>query len=259
MDITTEALTVTFSGWGTTDAVRPTALTDLHLRIDSGERVALVGPSGSGKSTLLRALLGAVPATGRVWIGGMDPFGSRGEVRSIRSSTGFLRQGNDLVLGVSARLNAAMGTASQWGVRSWASIAAGRVPRADAARLSTLAAEHGIASLLPFRVRELSGGERQRVALVRALLSSPSLLLADEPTTGLDPATATAAVDALWAVTEGTTVIVATHDPTVASRFPRTIALRDGRLVHDGSTLDEDTSNDVYGPYRRYRPGGGDT
>ena len=79
----------------------------------------------------------------------------------------------------------------------------------------------------------LSGGERQRVALVRALLGRPALLLADEPTAGLDPASAAAAVEALQAA--GTTLVVTTHDPAVAARFGRVVALREGRVVHDGA------------------------
>jgi ABC-type phosphate/phosphonate transport system ATPase subunit len=220
----------------------------VHLR--EGEQVALLGPSGSGKSTLLRALLGAVPATGQVRVGGRDPYRGAVEARAVRAATGFVRQGNDLVLGVSARLNALMGTSAQWRMRDWMLALGGRTPRRHALTLNRLAAAHGIGECLAKQARHLSGGQRQRVALVRALLSGPRLLLADEPTSGLDPVTAVAAVDALRGV--GTaeapvTLVVATHDLAVARRFPRILAIRAGTLIYDGPTLDDETASAIYG------------
>jgi ABC-type phosphate/phosphonate transport system ATPase subunit len=222
----------------------------LTVSIAEGEQVALLGSSGAGKSTLLRALLGAVPATGRVRVGGLDPYRSTRDATTIRSGTGVVRQGNDLVLGVSARLNALMGTTAAWHARDWVRALTGRVPAPYQGRLEILAARHGIRSCLRQTARELSGGQRQRVALVRALLGQPRLLLADEPTSGLDPVTAEAAVDALrTAGTNGdppVTVVVATHDLAVARQFPRVLAMRDGRLAYDGATLDESTTAGIY-------------
>jgi ABC-type phosphate/phosphonate transport system ATPase subunit len=217
---------------------------ELTVSIAEGERVALLGPSGAGKSTLLRTLLGAVPATGRVRVGGRDPYRSTREATRIRSDTGMIRQGNDLVLGVSARLNAIMGTTTTWRAGDWLRALTGRIPAPFRDPLEHLAARHGIRDCLPRPARELSGGQRQRVALVRALLGEPRLLLADEPTSGLDPVTADIAVEALCTV--GVTVVVATHDLAVARRFPRVVALRDGRLVYDGATLDESVSAGIY-------------
>ena len=214
------------------------------MRLRDGEQVALLGPSGSGKSTLLRALLGAVPVTGEVRVGGRDPYRGAAEARKIRAATGFVRQGNDLVLGVSARLNALMGTAASWRSRDWMLALCGRAPPRHAAALHRLAAAHGIDGCLNRPARQLSGGQRQRVALVRALLPDPRLLLADEPTTGLDPVTASAAVDALRQV--GVTLVVATHDLAVARRFPRVLAIRAGALIYDGPTLDDRTAAAVY-------------
>jgi ABC-type multidrug transport system ATPase subunit len=216
------------------------------VTIAEGERVALLGPSGAGKSTLLRALLGAVPATGRVRVGGGDPYRSPREAARIRSGAGVVRQGNDLVLGVSGRLNALMGTAAAWRPRDWLRALTGRTPAPYQRRLDTLAAQHGISRCLRQPARELSGGQRQRVALVRALLNQPRLLLADEPTSGLDPVTAEAAVDALR--TAAATVLVATHDLAVARQFPRILAMRDGRLAYDGATLDESAAAGIYRP-----------
>lgn len=219
----------------------------VHLR--EGEQAALLGPSGSGKSTLLRALLGAVPATGQVRVGDRDPYRGPAEARAVRAATGFVRQGNDLVLGVSARLNALMGTSASWRVQDWMRALSGRTPVRHAVRLNRLAAAHGISGCLAKQARHLSGGQRQRVALVRALLSDPRLLLADEPTSGLDPVTASAAVDALQGV--GTTdrpvtLVVATHDLAVARRFPRILAIQAGTLIYDGPTLDDQTAAAIY-------------
>jgi ABC-type phosphate/phosphonate transport system ATPase subunit len=229
---------------------RVRAVDRLSVHIGAGERVALLGPSGAGKSTLLRVLLGAVPATGgAVRLGGRDPHGSARESRAIRMSTGFLRQGNDLVLNSSARLNILMATSAAWRVRDWLRVLGSGVPRRYAQRLDALAARHGIRDCLPVPARQLSGGQRQRVALVRALLAEPRLLLADEPTTGLDPVTAAAAVDALSTVgspAAPVTVIVATHDLALARRFPRILAMRAGRLVYDGAGLDESTATAIY-------------
>ncbi|MGH3756834.1 ATP-binding cassette domain-containing protein [Actinophytocola sp.] len=218
------------------------ALDGVSFEIEAGERVALLGPSGAGKSTLLRALLGAVPAAGEVRVGGHDPYGR--SVRKVRRDTGFLRQGDDLILGVSARLNALMGTVAGWRLRGWGAVLTGRVPAGYADRLAELASRHGVGDCLAARASQLSGGQRQRIALIRALLPSPGLLLADEPTTGLDPVTAAAAVDALHDA--GATVIAATHDLAVAATFPRIVALRAGRIVYDGPAIDEPTTARIY-------------
>lgn len=224
------------------------ALDGVDLHVEAGERVALVGPSGAGKSSLLRALLGAVPKTaGTARVGGRDPWGPGHEVRELRRATGMIRQGDDLVGVSTGRLNAVSGTAASWSVRDWWAVARRRVPARYDRRLDELARRHGVAGLLDAPIEQLSGGQRQRLALCRALLPGPSLLLADEPTANLDPPAAAAVVDALLAV-DGVTVLVATHDLAVARRFARTVAVRDGRTVHDGPALDRATEHLVYGP-----------
>jgi ABC-type phosphate/phosphonate transport system ATPase subunit len=222
------------------------AVDRLTVSIEAGEHIALLGPSGAGKTTLLRAILGAIPMTGTLLVGGRDPGGSPAEARAVRRAAGFVRQGDDLVLGLSARLNALMGTAAGWRPRDWAAVCVGRVPAGHAARLAALAAELGVSACLPAPAAELSGGQRKRIALIRALLPRPRLLLADEPTNGLDPAIADVAVSALRSA-EGATLIAATHDLAVARDFPRVIALREGRLVYDGPGVDTATAAAIYG------------
>jgi ABC-type phosphate/phosphonate transport system ATPase subunit len=230
----------------------PRALDGVDLVVEEGEQVALLGPSGSGKTTLLRVLVGAVrPAAGRVRVGGLDPAGPAAELRRLRRGTGVVWQRDDLVAGVSARLNVVMATTPEWRVRDWVTALRGGVPDGYAARLASLCRGHGIEACLPARVEQLSGGQRRRVALVRALLPGPRLLLADEPNTGLDPPAAAAAVEALRAA-DATTLVLCTHDLGVARRFPRTVALRAGRVAYDGPPPDAREVERIYGP-----PGGG--
>ncbi|WP_242894434.1 ATP-binding cassette domain-containing protein [Actinomadura litoris] len=216
------------------------AVDHLTVSVEDGEQVALLGPSGSGKTTLLRAVLGAVAVSGRLRVGGHDP-----RDRRVRRATGFVRQGDDLVLGLSARLNALTGTATGWRARDWTAACAGRVPAPHAERLAELAEALGVADCLPARAADLSGGQRKRISLIRALLPRPSLLLADEPTNGLDPVAAGTAMEALRSA--GATLIVSTHDLALARHFSRVIALRRGRLVHDGSYIDDRTAAAIYG------------
>ena len=110
--------------------------------------------------------------------------------------------------------------------------AAGTPLAAARVRAAELLARVGLAGYEPRDVRTLSGGERQRVALCRALLNRPALLLADEPTGNLDPATAAVVLDQILdlARSDGSSVILVTHDPAIAARADRTLELRDGRL-----------------------------
>jgi ABC-type phosphate/phosphonate transport system ATPase subunit len=146
---------------------------------------------------------------------------------------------------LSAQLNAVMGCAPEFTVRDWIGLPLGRVPAARRSRLADLAVRHGVADLLTYRVGQLSGGQRQRVAFVRAVLGAPNLLLADEPTTGLDPVAVAHVVDDLLSP-HSSTVLVSTHDLGVARRFPRIIGLRDGRVVHDGPEISVAQADSLY-------------
>jgi ABC-type phosphate/phosphonate transport system ATPase subunit len=241
MDIELHDVTVDFTAHG----IR--VLDQFDLAIGAGEQVALLGPSGAGKSTLLRVILGGVrPVAGQVRVGGLNPFGSRTEVTRIRQATGIVRQRDDLVRGLSARANILMGEAYRWRLADWLAVLRGGTPAGYRQRLHGLAVRHEIDDLLDTRIEYLSGGQRQRVALARALLSRPRLLLADESTAGLDPTRAAAALAHLRDA-EQATLLVATHDLAIAHQLPRVVALRDGRVVFDGSELDEDMVEEIYG------------
>lgn len=223
------------------------ALDAVTLHVAKGEQVALLGPSGSGKTTLLRTLMGAVaPSAGRVRVGGYDPFGSKTEVAELRRTASMMRQRGDLVGALTAQTNAVMSTAARWRLVDWLKLMFGRVPEPWSDRLELLLRDHAIADCRHTRVEHLSGGQQRRVALVRALLPGPQLLLADEPTTGLDLRTADAAVRALRAV-DAVTLVVTTHDLAVARQFGRIIALRGGTVVYDGARLGEEEIRHIYG------------
>lgn len=223
---------------------RGSALVDVDLRVGAGEQLVVLGSSGAGKTTLLHTLLGAVPrSAGTVEVGGLDPYDPRHR-SAVRRGTGIVLQGGDLVPRLRGRSAAVSGCSHLLGAAGWWALLRGRVPTALRGRLTALAREQGVEHLLDRAVGELSGGERQRVALVRALLGSPELVLADEPTAGLDPASAVAAVDALRDVRA--TLVVTTHDPAVATRFDRVVALRDGRVLHDGPRLTSAQAGDLY-------------
>lgn len=223
------------------------ALDGVSLTVESGEHLALLGASGSGKTTLLRSLVGAVPPrSGTVLVGGQDVHSPEAQ-RRVRQRTGIVRQRDDLVTGLRAQTNALLSTSPAWTVADWLQILCGRVPVRYRVALTALARHHGLEEHLASRIENLSGGQRQRVALLRALLADPQLLLADEPTSGLDPVTGLAAVEALREVA-GATVVLSTHDFTVARRFPRVVALREGRITFDGPAPDAEQLAAIYQP-----------
>ena len=193
------------------------------LAIAAGERVAVIGPSGSGKTTLLHLIAGIlVPEQGAVRVGGRDlarePERARRRFR-IRE-IGLVFQEFELLEHLSVEENIELPFAIE--PRLLAGERAGR-----AARVGPLAERLGIAALLARPPRRLSHGERQRVAIARALVVGPRLLLADEPTGNLDPATGAEVLDSLFAEASrlGTTVVMVTHDHALLGRFGRVIDL----------------------------------
>ena len=200
-----------------------TALDRVSLSVEAGSVVALVGPSGSGKSTLLH-LVGAMDTAdeGRIRVGERELTElSRRDQTAYRRTIGFVFQRFHLLPALTVVDNVAAPLLPRRG-------ATDVVPRARA--LLDAVGLDGKGDVLPSR---LSGGEQQRVAIARALLSDPGLVLADEPTGNLDSATGAAIVDLLLRLREerGMTILVATHDRSVAERCDRIVRLADGRTV----------------------------
>ncbi len=200
-------------------------LRGIDLEIAPGELVALTGPSGAGKSTFLH-LLGTldVPTGGRILFDDADPF-ERGEegLAAFRNETvGFVFQSHHLLPEFTALENAMMPALIR------------RVPRAEARRRAAeMLALVGLADRVDHHPGELSGGEQQRVALARALCLRPRLLLADEPTGNLDPATAEGIHSLLADLNArmGITAVVVTHNERLAAALPRRLRLERGRLA----------------------------
>ena len=203
------------------------ALDDVHLTIAKGEMVSVVGPSGSGKSTLLN-LVGALdrPTSGQVSVDGRPLAGlSDDELTHVRrDKIGFVFQFFNLLPALTCVENVAL----PLHLRGWRR----REAQSRARELLTLVQLGARLDHLP---DELSGGERQRVAIARALSVYPPVILADEPTGNLDTRTG----DEILALFHDlhkrlqTTLVIVTHDMKVAESCPRTIALRDGRIVED--------------------------
>ena len=201
-------------------------LSGVDLEVEPGEMVAVVGPSGSGKSTLLH-LLGGLDRPddggGRIEVGGQDLGGlSDRRLAGFRNRTvGFVFQFHQLLPDFTAEENVML-----------PGRIAGREPRAVWRAARQLLEEVGLGDRLDHFPGQLSGGERQRVALCRALLLEPPLLLADEPTGSLDPASGDQVLGLLATLQErhGTTVVLVTHNPAVAGRCARICRLERGVL-----------------------------
>ncbi|HLE84288.1 MAG TPA: ABC transporter ATP-binding protein [Thermoanaerobaculia bacterium] len=201
-----------------------TVLRGADLAVEPGELVAVVGPSGSGKSTLLH-LLGGLdrPDRGEVVIGGERLADHRGAaLAAFRNRTiGFVFQFHQLLPDFTALENVML-----------PGRIAGREPREVLERARALLADVGLAERLDHFPNQLSGGERQRVALCRALALEPPLLLADEPTGNLDPASGERVLELLLELQRrhGTTGVLVTHNPEVAERCARILLLDEGVL-----------------------------
>ncbi|MEZ7131550.1 ABC transporter ATP-binding protein [Nonomuraea sp. AD125B] len=200
------------------------ALRGVDLRVAAGELVAIVGPSGSGKSTMLH-LIGTLdrPSAGTVRIAGHDVAGldDAGLAELRARHIGFVFQSFHLSEHLSALGNVADGLL-------YAGVRRGERTRRAAEALRRV----GLGHRLDHRPGQLSGGEKQRVAVARAIVGEPALLLADEPTGNLDSAAGAEVLAILRRLHgDGTTVAVITHDSEVAVAAPRRVRLRDGRIV----------------------------
>jgi len=208
-----------------TGAGKLTVLRGVDLDVQPGEIVGLIGPSGSGKSSLLHAAgLLEHPDAGRITILGRDcsDLPDRDRTRVRLTTIGFVYQFHHLLPEFSALDNVAL-----------PQMIAGKSRREAQARAKVLLDELGLAERVNHQPAQMSGGEQQRVAVARALANSPRLLLADEPTGNLDPATSGAVFENLYSLARksGVAVLVATHNLELARHMDRVFALKDGHLV----------------------------
>jgi ABC-type lipoprotein export system ATPase subunit len=219
------------------DGAEIRALDGVNLVVCAGEFISIVGPSGSGKSTLLN-LLGALdrPTRGEIFIYG-KPLSQVRDLDHFRSQTvGFVFQTHNLIPTLTARENVEvpMYELERWGGKR----------RARAAEMLELV---GLGARVNFLPNQLSGGERQRVAIARALVNRPALLLADEPTGNLDSKNTSDIMQLLAKLnqTQGTTLILVTHNHEVARATRRVITLRDGKIQRD-VMLKSEIEGDLY-------------
>jgi len=201
------------------------ALRGVDVDVGAGEFIAITGPSGSGKSTLMH-ILGCLdtPTSGSYRLDGEDVSGLSGKrLAQVRNrKVGFVFQTFNLMPRLTVEENVALPLKYRGGV-----------PRGERrTRALRLLERLGLASRVGHRPDELSGGERQRVAIARALVGEPAILMADEPTGNLD---SQSGAEVLRTFAElhaaGHTIVLVTHDPTVAARAERVIQMSDGRVV----------------------------
>lgn len=201
------------------------AVDGVDLEISTASFIAVMGPSGSGKSTLLHLLGGLdTPTSGQVWFEGrrLDSLDEQERTMVRRRRLGFVFQQFNLVPVLTAEENIAL------------PLVIDRVNERDRRRrVAELIEVTGIGHAAHQRPAELSGGEQQRVAIARALVTSPAVLLADEPTGALDSETGAAVLALFRSANQdlGTSIVLVTHDATVAGAADELVRLRDGRVV----------------------------
>jgi ABC-type lipoprotein export system ATPase subunit len=208
--------------WKSYDEGTVTVLKGVDCEVLAGETVALCGPSGCGKSTLLH-LFGGLDMSDRggVSVNGVEINRHSNLLHLFRHEIGFIFQLHNLIPDLTLAENCLIPT-----------VAAGIEHKTARARLMELAERAGLSHRLDHRVQKLSGGERQRTALCRALMNRPKILLSDEPTGSLDEQTSRIVFDLLLdlVATEGTTLLMATHDRSLASRCNRLMEMHDGKI-----------------------------
>lgn len=206
------------------------AIRNLDLTINVGERIALFGDNGAGKSTLLQLISGLLrPSGGGIRVFGGQPWGSEGA--KARAQIGTLSHQSHLYEELSARENLAL-YGRLYGVAE------------PQARADALIAEFGLSGRRVDPVRTLSRGMTQRVSLMRALIHHPTLLLLDEPETGLDATSRQMLAQHITEQGSDVTVVLATHNVEMGvSLTTRDIVLRDGEIIHDSVSLGEQAAN----------------
>ena len=210
------------------DEIKVEALRGVSLQMEQGEYVALMGPSGSGKSTLMNTL-GCLdrPTAGSYWLDGLEVVemsaNQRADLRNRK--IGFVFQNFNLLARTSALENVELPLLYS---RRMTSRERHRRARNELERV-------GLQDRLDHHPGQLSGGQQQRVAIARALVNQPAILMADEPTGNLDSRTSREVMELFRNLNEesGITVILVTHDPSVAHHAKRILVLRDGEIVQD--------------------------
>lgn len=196
------------------------------LRVGQGEYISLMGPSGSGKSTLLN-ILGLLdqPTSGRYFLEGKDvtSLTEDQQAGTRREKIGFVFQFFHLVPRLTAERNVELPL-----------VLAGMPPAERKARVTHVLEAVGLKERAHHRPDELSGGQRQKVAIARATIMEPAVLLADEPTGNLDRASGWEVIELLERLNgKGLTLIIVTHDPEIGARAGRKIRIEDGRITQD--------------------------
>jgi putative ABC transport system ATP-binding protein len=206
------------------ESIEVVALEEVSFELEQGEFAAIVGPSGSGKSTLMH-ILGTIdkPTSGEVYIDGIATSKMNGDkLAEFRNNKlGFVFQAFNLVNGLSAMMNVELPLMVN--------------PMSNAERkkrAEKLLVGLGLGERLTLKPTQLSGGQQQRVAVARALVNSPSLVLADEPTGNLDTKSGDEVIKLLKGISrdQNVTIVMVTHNPDITRRCDRVIHIKDGRL-----------------------------
>jgi len=209
------------------------ALTDIDLEVEKGEFVAIMGPSGSGKTTLLN-MISTIdePTTGQIKIDGENPHQLKKKALAEfrRRELGFIFQDFNLLHTLTVEENIVLPLTLD-----------GVSVKEMEEKVATIAEKLGISHILKKRTFEISGGQAQRVAVARAMIHTPKLLLADEPTGNLDSKASKDVMEMLVSVNqeEAATLLLVTHDPQAASYSDRVVFIRDGRFyseIHRGES-----------------------
>jgi len=205
------------------------ALDRVDLEIQAGEYISVMGPSGSGKSTLLN-LLGLLdrPTSGTYWLNDKDvsALGDSELAEQRQRNIGFIFQSFHLIPRLSALENVELPL-----------VLAGAPPKERRARAREVLDAVGLSARLDHRPDQLSGGERQRVAIGRAIVMRPGVLLADEPTGNLDSKSGDEVIEIIEQLNrDGISLLVVTHDPDIGGRARRHLVMHDGRIVGDERT-----------------------
>jgi len=221
MDITKVIVTKDICKTYGSGPLRVEALKKVNLVVNKGDYISIIGPSGSGKSTLLN-LIGCLdtPTSGKLYIEGIDvSMLKENQLAKIRrDKIGFIFQKYNLIPTLTAIENVALAMGF-----------AGVERKKRIARAEELLELVGLSHRLHHKPSELSGGEQQRVAIARALANNPSIILGDEPTGNVDTSSGNIIMEILEDINrKGNTVIVVTHDPTIAKRAKRMIRIQDG-------------------------------